>query len=154
MGRRRPRGRPKRRAACTRGGEWVRPARVRTEVSARKAVGAPRCSHDGGARPPPPPAARGADGPRVGLAYRARVHTTRRQPATAPTREPLVPVARPGATLADFSRPVGGSASGVQVEAATAGWAIAVLAGLGGFYQEYGSPIGGASCGERGGQYG
>src|SRR3546814_3791723 len=60
--------------------------------------------YDGGARPPPPPAARGADGPRVGLAYRARVHTTRRQPAKAPTREPLVPVARPGATLADFSK--------------------------------------------------
>ena len=35
MGRRRPRCRPDRRAACTRGGEWVRPAPVRSGSSTR-----------------------------------------------------------------------------------------------------------------------
>jgi hypothetical protein len=52
---------------------------------------------------------------------------------------PVVLVFVWGGTLADFSRVVGGSASGVQVEAATAGWATAVLAGLGGFFQVSGS---------------
>ncbi len=52
---------------------------------------------------------------------------------------PVVLVFVWGATLADFSRLVGGSANRVQVEAATAGWATAVLAGLGGFFQVSGS---------------
>lgn len=52
---------------------------------------------------------------------------------------PVVLVFVWGAALADFSKLVGGSASGIQVEAATAGWATAVLAGLGGFFQVSGS---------------
>lgn len=52
---------------------------------------------------------------------------------------PVVLVFVWGPTLADFSTLVGGSASGIQVEAATAGWATAVLAGLGGFFQVSGT---------------
>lgn len=52
---------------------------------------------------------------------------------------PVVLVFVWGGTLADFSKLVGGTADQVQVEAATAGWAAAVLAGLGGFFQVSGS---------------
>lgn len=52
---------------------------------------------------------------------------------------PVVLVFVWGGTLADFSRLVGGTADQVQVEAATAGWAAAALAGLGGFFQVAGS---------------
>lgn len=52
---------------------------------------------------------------------------------------PVVLVFVWGATLADFSKLVGGTADPVHVEAATAGWATAVLAGLGGFFQVTGS---------------
>lgn len=52
---------------------------------------------------------------------------------------PVVLVFVWGGTLADFSELIGGTASSVQVEAATAGWAAAALAGLGGFFQVSGS---------------
>lgn len=52
---------------------------------------------------------------------------------------PVVLVFVWGGTLADFSNLVGGTADPVQVEAATAGWAAAALAGLGGFFQVSGS---------------
>jgi len=52
---------------------------------------------------------------------------------------PVVLVFVWGGTLADFSKLVGGTADQVQVEAATAGWAAAALAGLGGFFQVSGS---------------
>ncbi|MFP5318869.1 MAG: ABC transporter permease [Acidimicrobiia bacterium] len=52
---------------------------------------------------------------------------------------PVVLVFVWGGTLADFSRLVGGTAGRVQVEAATAGWAAAALAGLGGFFQVSGA---------------
>ena len=52
---------------------------------------------------------------------------------------PVVLVFVWGGTLADFAALIGGSADQVQVEAATAGWAAAALAGLGGFFQVVGS---------------
>jgi hypothetical protein len=52
---------------------------------------------------------------------------------------PVVLVFVWGGTLADFSELIGGTASRVQVEAATAGWAAAALAGLGGYFQVAGS---------------
>jgi hypothetical protein len=48
---------------------------------------------------------------------------------------PVVLVFVWGGTLADFSALVGGTADPVQIEAATAGWAAAALAGLGGLFQ-------------------
>ena len=48
---------------------------------------------------------------------------------------PVVLVFVWGGTLADFSALLGGSAEQVQLEAATAGWAAAALAGLGGLFQ-------------------
>ena len=51
-----------------------------------------------------------------------------------------------GGTLADFSKLVGGTAGSLQIEAATAGWAAAALAGLGGFFQVSGARA--ASCAE------
>lgn len=52
---------------------------------------------------------------------------------------PVVLVFVWGGTLADFAELVGGTADRVQVEAASAGWAAAALAGLGGFFQVSGS---------------
>jgi len=54
---------------------------------------------------------------------------------------PVVLVFVWGGTLADFAKLVGGTADQVQVEAATAGWAAAALAGLGGFFQVAGSRV-------------
>lgn len=48
---------------------------------------------------------------------------------------PVVLVFVWGGVLADFSAIVGGTADPVQLEAATAGWAAAALAGLGGLFQ-------------------
>ena len=48
---------------------------------------------------------------------------------------PVVLVFIWGGTLADFSALLGGTADPVQLEAATAGWAAAALAGLGGLFQ-------------------
>jgi hypothetical protein len=48
---------------------------------------------------------------------------------------PVVLVFVWGDTLADFSALLGGKADPVQLEAATAGWAAAALAGLGGLFQ-------------------
>lgn len=48
---------------------------------------------------------------------------------------PVVLVFVWGGTLADFSALLGGRADPVQLEAATAGWAAAALAGLGGLFQ-------------------
>ena len=48
---------------------------------------------------------------------------------------PVVLVFVWGGTLADFSALLGGKAKPVQLEAATAGWAAAALAGLGGLFQ-------------------
>ena len=48
---------------------------------------------------------------------------------------PVVLVFVWGGTLADFSELIGGTTNRVQLEAATAGWAAAALAGLGGFFQ-------------------
>jgi len=52
---------------------------------------------------------------------------------------PVVLVFVWGGSLAEFSKLLGGTASGVQIEAATAGWAAAALAGLAGFFQVSGS---------------
>ncbi len=52
---------------------------------------------------------------------------------------PVVMVFVWGGTLADFSALLGGTADRVQLEAATAGWAAAALAGLGGLFQITGS---------------
>ena len=52
---------------------------------------------------------------------------------------PVVLVFVWGGTLADFSKLIGGSGNRGQVEAATAGWAAAALAGLAGFFQVTGS---------------
>lgn len=52
---------------------------------------------------------------------------------------PVVLVFVWGPTLADFSKLVGGAGDRAQVEAATAGWAAAALAGLAGFFQLTGS---------------
>lgn len=52
---------------------------------------------------------------------------------------PVVLVFVWGGTLADFSKLLGGTAGRGQVEAATAGWAAAALAGLAGFFQVTGS---------------
>lgn len=57
---------------------------------------------------------------------------------------PVVLVFVWGGTLADFSKLIGGTADPVQLEAATAGWAAAALAGLGGFFQ-----ISGARAADR-----
>jgi len=57
---------------------------------------------------------------------------------------PIVLVFVWGGTLADFSELIGGTANKVQLEAVTAGWAAAALAGLGGFFQ-----IAGASATDR-----
>lgn len=48
---------------------------------------------------------------------------------------PLVLVFVWGGTLADFSALLGGSGDPVQLEAVTAGWAAAAIAGLGGLFQ-------------------
>ena len=52
---------------------------------------------------------------------------------------PVVLVFVWGGTLADFSKLIGGTGNRSQVEAATAGWAAAALAGLAGFFQVTGS---------------
>lgn len=52
---------------------------------------------------------------------------------------PIVLVFVWGGTLADFSKFVGGTGDRAQIEAATAGWAAAALAGLAGFFQVIGS---------------
>ena len=52
---------------------------------------------------------------------------------------PVVLVFVWGGSLADFSALLGGTASPVQLEAATAGWAAAALAGLGGLFQVTGA---------------
>jgi len=52
---------------------------------------------------------------------------------------PVVLVFVWGGTLADFSKLLGGSGNQGQIEAATAGWAAAALAGLAGFFQVTGS---------------
>ena len=52
---------------------------------------------------------------------------------------PVVLVFVWGGTLADFSKLLGGTGDRTQVEAATAGWAAAALAGLAGFFQGTGS---------------
>lgn len=54
---------------------------------------------------------------------------------------PVVIVFVWGASLADFSKLLGGSGNGPQIEAATAGWAAAALAGLAGFFQTTGSRL-------------
>ena len=60
----------------------------------------------------------------------------------ADTRVVVVPVAIVfvwGPSLADFSKLFGGSGDRAQIEAATAGWAAAALAGLAGFFQVTGA---------------
>lgn len=52
---------------------------------------------------------------------------------------PVVLVYVWGPSLADFSKLFGGSGNRAQIEAATAGWAAAALAGLAGFFQVTGS---------------
>ncbi|MEO5680740.1 MAG: ABC transporter permease, partial [Acidimicrobiales bacterium] len=52
---------------------------------------------------------------------------------------PVVIVFVWGAALADLSKLTGGSGDRTQIEAATAGWAAAALAGLAGFFQVTGS---------------
>ena len=52
---------------------------------------------------------------------------------------PMVLVFVWGGTLADFSELLGGTSDRGQIEAATAGWAAAALAGLAGFFQVSGS---------------
>ena len=52
---------------------------------------------------------------------------------------PVVLVFVWGGTLADFSKLLGGTGDRRQIEAATAGWAAAALAGLAGFFQVTGS---------------
>ncbi len=52
---------------------------------------------------------------------------------------PVVLVFVWGATLAEFSELLGGTGDRGQIEAATAGWAAAALAGLAGFFQVTGS---------------
>lgn len=52
---------------------------------------------------------------------------------------PVVLVFVWGGTLADFSKLVGGISDRSQIEAASAGWAAALLAGLAGFFQITGS---------------
>ncbi len=52
---------------------------------------------------------------------------------------PVVLVVMWGGTLAEFSELLGGTGDRVQIEAATAGWAAAALAGLAGFFQVTGS---------------
>ena len=52
---------------------------------------------------------------------------------------PVVLVFVWGGTLADFSKLLGGTGDKSQVEAASAGWAAAMLAGLAGFFQITGS---------------
>ena len=52
---------------------------------------------------------------------------------------PVVIVFVWGASLADFSKLFGGSGDRAQIEAATAGWAAAALAGLAGFFQVTGA---------------
>ena len=52
---------------------------------------------------------------------------------------PVVLVFVWGGTLADFSALLGGTAEPVRLEAATAGWAAAALAGLGGLFQVTGA---------------
>ena len=52
---------------------------------------------------------------------------------------PVVLVFVWGGTLADFSKLFGGEGDRTQIEAATAGWAAAALAGLAGFFQVTGS---------------
>lgn len=52
---------------------------------------------------------------------------------------PVVLVVVWGGTLAEFSELLGGTGDRVQLEAATAGWAAAALAGLAGFFQVTGS---------------
>jgi len=54
---------------------------------------------------------------------------------------PVVMVFVWGGTLADFSALLGGTADRVQLEAASAGWAAAALAGLGGLFQVTGSRL-------------
>jgi hypothetical protein len=57
---------------------------------------------------------------------------------------PVVLVFVWGGTLADFSELLGGTSDRGQIEAATAGWAAAALAGLAGFFQ-----IGGSRAADR-----
>lgn len=52
---------------------------------------------------------------------------------------PVVIVFVWGPSLADFSKLFGGSGDRAQIEAATAGWAAAALAGLAGFFQVTGA---------------
>ncbi|HVT75798.1 MAG TPA: hypothetical protein VHD87_02125, partial [Acidimicrobiales bacterium] len=52
---------------------------------------------------------------------------------------PVVLVFVWGGTLADFSKLLGGTGNRTQIEAATAGWAAAALAGLAGFFQVTGA---------------
>lgn len=52
---------------------------------------------------------------------------------------PVVLVFVWGGSLAEFSKLLGGTADDLQIEAATAGWAAAALAGLAGFFQVSGS---------------
>jgi hypothetical protein len=54
---------------------------------------------------------------------------------------PVVLVFVWGGTLADFSELLGGITDRGQIEAATAGWAAAALAGLAGFFQVSGSAV-------------
>lgn len=52
---------------------------------------------------------------------------------------PVVIVFVWGPSLADFSKLFGGAGDRAQIEAATAGWAAAALAGLAGFFQVTGA---------------
>ena len=67
---------------------------------------------------------------------------------------PVVLVFVWGAALADFSKLFGGAGDRTQIEAATAGWAAAALAGLAGFFQVTGSRSSDRRLAVAGGRHG
>ena len=66
---------------------------------------------------------------------------------------PVVLVFVWGPSLADFSKLFGGSGDRAQIEAATAGWAAAALAGLAGFFQVTGARAADRRLAAAGGRY-
>ena len=66
---------------------------------------------------------------------------------------PVVLVFVWGPSLADFSKLFGGSGDHAQIEAATAGWAAAALAGLAGFFQVTGARATDRRLAAAGGRY-
>ena len=67
---------------------------------------------------------------------------------------PVVLVFVWGPSLADFSKLFGGSGDRAEIEAATAGWAAAALAGLAGFFQVTGSRATDRRLAAAGGRFG